>query len=986
MLWAFPALSGEEAPKPKPKADDSGEDLVADGWKAYLTGKYKEAGELFEEVLEENESDAKAMEGMLEVEHITGKYKSALRRGRKWLAKNGKADRVWTVLGEVRSTVGNYDNAMQAFRKAVELNRENYRAQADLAEVLQYVGKKDEANDIILELFDIITEEAAPDKFSVEDYVAFARACVVDGETDLLHEANDRLFTQAFELDPEYAPLFVSWGMLFLDKYNYPDAKGVFKDYIKINPNHPDINFGMALVMLQKRELGQKRIPEAMKYIDKTLAVNPNHVDSYVVMAYLSIVDTLHDEARGHLGEALKINPNRLDALGIFAASHWLQSEMAQHDRITKRAIEINPRPAQFYNQIAQVIEGKFRYREAYEYSKKAISKDDTYWPAYYTAGSNALRLGLTEEGRTLLENAFQVDDFNVRCYNALQLMDYMDREYTTMKSEHFTLRMKTNEVPFLKYIAEPHLNGYLAEMTRKYKMTPRYPITVEFFSAHQDFSARTVGLPGIGASGACFGELVTTISPRAMSPAIASWIVTLRHEFAHVITLQKTKNRLPRWFTEGLSVYEESQYRPSWQRLDDYMFLSALYEDKLLPLKKLDSGFTKPKWRMQVLLCYYHGYVIVEFIKEKYGFEKINELLDAFKQGLVLDKAIGSVFGQTPDEFDVDFFAYAKKRYGKFRVAPHFWPDTIRRMKVSLDKKKTAEKYARLARAYLRAGKDADYEINIHRAKKLDPDCPDIHLVMGIRYNEEGEKEKAKKAFYKAIAMGVHDLFTAHFNLALIAQREENEEVQERELIAALEAFPRAAKRGQPANVYALLAALYEKQGKTDKRMDELAKWCALDFRALKERKILAKHYQEKKLYEKLEPILEDLTFLNPFDNSIAPMFLECYYKTGRYEKAVEISRIMDEQKIYKLSAEHLIMQAESYEKTGRRKDAIKSLQKAVLKEKDNEKAKKLLKELGGEMPKPPEKKEKEKEPDEKPEESPDYEKPDKERKEEKG
>jgi tetratricopeptide (TPR) repeat protein len=545
------------------------------------------------------------------------------------------------------------------------------------------------------------------------------------------------------------------------------------------------------------------------------------------------------------------------------------------------------------------VIQNKFRYREAYEYAKKAISKDDTYWPAYYTAGSNALRLGLAEEGRSYLENAFEVDQFNVRCYNALQLMDYMDREYETIRSKHFTLRMKTSEVPFLKHIAQAHLESYLVELTKRYKMTPRYPITVEFFADHKDFSARTVGLPGIGASGACFGEFVTQISPRAMSPAIASWIVTLRHEFAHVITLQKTKNRIPRWFTEGLSVYEEAQFRSSCQRLDEYMFLSALFEGKLLPLKKLDSGFTKPKWRMQVLLCYYHGYVIVEFIKQKYGFEKIIELLDAFGNGLVLEKAIESVFGQTPDEFDKDFFAYAKKRYGKCRVAPHLWPDTVSRMKVSIEKGKTAEKYAKLARAYLRVGKDADVEINLHRAMKIDKDSPEVHLVQGLRFMGKGERGKAKKAFHKAIALGVHDLFTAHVNLALIAQKEEKPEVQENELLAALEAFPRAAR--QPVNVYAMLVALYKKQNQNEKMIDMLEKWCALNCKLLGQRKILAKHYHEKKMYEKLEPILEDLTFLNPFDNSIAPMMVECYYAGGEYEEVVRLSDLMAKQKIYK-------------------------------------------------------------------------------------
>ena len=48
-------------------------------------------------------------------------------------------------------------------------------------------------------------------------------------------------------------------------------------------------------------------------------------------------------------------------------------------------------------------------------------------------------------------------------------------------------------------------------------------------------------------------------------------WRQVLWHEFVHVITLQKTGNRLPRWLSEGISVYEETRRDSAWgQRLDD--------------------------------------------------------------------------------------------------------------------------------------------------------------------------------------------------------------------------------------------------------------------------------------------------------------------------------------------------------------------------------------------------------------------------------
>ena len=98
----------------------------------------------------------------------------------------------------------------------------------------------------------------------------------------------------------------------------------------------------------------------------------------------------------------------------------------------------------------------------------------------------------------------------------------------------------------------------------------------------HDDFAVRNLGLPGmIGALGACFGRVVTMDSPKARPPGEFSWQATLWHEIAHVITLQMSKQRVPRWLTEGISVYEEAQARPEWGRDMEVPFAAALEQNK---------------------------------------------------------------------------------------------------------------------------------------------------------------------------------------------------------------------------------------------------------------------------------------------------------------------------------------------------------------------------------------------------------------------
>ncbi|HBQ12735.1 MAG TPA: hypothetical protein DEF51_16880, partial [Myxococcales bacterium] len=110
--------------------------------------------------------------------------------------------------------------------------------------------------------------------------------------------------------------------------------------------------------------------------------------------------------------------------------------------------------------------------------------------------------------------------------------------------------------------------------MRRRYGFTPTTPVHVEMFSDNQHFSVRTSGLPNMGVQGVCFGQVVTALSPRA---GPFNWAQITTHELAHVFHIQLSRNRVPRWFTEGLAEYETIIARPEWQREQDHRLWLAL-------------------------------------------------------------------------------------------------------------------------------------------------------------------------------------------------------------------------------------------------------------------------------------------------------------------------------------------------------------------------------------------------------------------------
>ena len=117
-------------------------------------------------------------------------------------------------------------------------------------------------------------------------------------------------------------------------------------------------------------------------------------------------------------------------------------------------------------------------------------------------------------------------------------------------------------------------------------------PVQVEMYPDHEDFAVRTMGMPGLGALGVTFGEVVAMDSPSGRKPGDFNWGATLWHEMSHVFIITATGGRVPRWFTEGLAVHEEGQRSPEWSDRVTPEVLAAIRDKKLLPVAKLDRGF----------------------------------------------------------------------------------------------------------------------------------------------------------------------------------------------------------------------------------------------------------------------------------------------------------------------------------------------------------------------------------------------------------
>jgi cellulose synthase operon protein C len=352
--------------------------------------------------------------------------------------------------------------------------------------------------------------------------------------------------------------------------------------------------------------------------------------------------------------------------------------------------------------------------------------------------------------------------------------------KFTVVEEGGVIVKMADDEAPVLREYALPLAQAALKTLSAKYQFTPKGPILVEIFPVHDDFAVRNLGLPGlIGALGACFGRVITMDSPKARPPGSFSWQATLWHEMAHVITLQMSAQRVPRWLTEGISVYEEAQMRPEWGRDMEVAFAAALNTDKTLPLKDLNAGFTSPE---TIALAYFQASVLVEHIVKTFGQQKLHALIRSYSEGLEGDAALVKTLGVPMEKLQAGFDTSVDQRFGGLRAALRSSPDVERALKEGDAAGLRAAAAANpgnfgLQLAYGRAlatAKDRAAFEALEKAAGLVPmatgdESP--HALMAQLAEQLGDNERAVREYLKLLAQDHTALLPAR-RLAALADR----------------------------------------------------------------------------------------------------------------------------------------------------------------------------------------------------------------------
>lgn len=556
-----------------------------------------------------------------------------------------------TQLAEIKRAQGESLEALAILEEVVSgVGEPPVRTLVQYGSLLKFRGEKEAAFQILNQAVQRYNNGLV---FASEDVAMVALASWLLGN---FHDASS-LFDEATRANPNNLEAHTLWADLFLEKYNAAEAERSYQDALDINSRYVPALVGIAKVVGDERSL------------QRALAINPNYVPALETYGQLLMMNSREDEAQAYFQQVLALNPESLDTLGILAASAALEERRDDYERYRAQVESFSPNNPEFLGDIADSFGKNYRFTEAVEYARAAIDADPEYWQGYTLLGNNLVRLGEEEEGKRNLEIGFDNDPFNVMTSNILKVFDTLET-YATLESEHFKVHMSERDADILWPYLEPLLEESWDTLTAKYGFEPEGPILIEVFENSEDFAVRSVGLPDIGPLvGICFGKVITLISPDTLT---ANWQEIVWHEFMHVITLQMTDNRMPRWLSEGISVWEEREGRPYWGRDQGLDLVRAAEQDKLLPIASLNSGFSGARNNADLSFAYFQSYLVVDYITEAFGFPKLVELIDQY--GLIKEDAdrFSEVFAMSVNEFDAGFRNWIDQRVQEINVYAH--------------------------------------------------------------------------------------------------------------------------------------------------------------------------------------------------------------------------------------------------------------------------------------------------------------------------
>ncbi|QEH33274.1 tetratricopeptide repeat protein [Aquisphaera giovannonii] len=941
----FLAQAPAEAP-----ADGAGPKGLDAARRLLQNGRYAEADEAYANALAEAAKKpggvtpaAKAAIAMARAEcqasqGETGKARDGL--GTLIVEQPDNADAI-ARLADLDLQKGDWEGAEAAAKKALEKSPDHIPARWVAARLLEARGKREEAVQACKWFVDHYNGRPADLARNAENLLIVGQAAeryyrsTARGEelSGALNDVINEIYEAALRADQNCWQAPWLEGKLFLSGYNERAAAKELARAQQINPLSPEV-----LVTLGQADLQGYRLAAGRKKAEAALGVNPHFAPAYVLLADLNISDERFTDALKAAEKAVAENPRDEDALARLAASRRLLVDAPGAQAAELMALANSPNPATFYAALAERLADRRKYLSAERAFLLAAQADPTRADAPIGLGMLYMQIGREAEARSLFEEAFAADPFNVRADNMMKVLKHME-SYSPIESKHYSVLVDPTQDELLgKYMAR-YLESIYDELTTRFGYVPPGRTRIEIMKNHQWFSGRTIALPFIPTVGACTGKVVALASPKATGKPF-NWARVLKHELVHVITLQQTEFNIPHWYTEALAVESEGFPRPQeWNKM---LLERVPGRSKLLNLDTINLGFIRPNEPEDRQMAYCQAQLYARYMLKRFGDDALIKMLMAYRRGLTTDRAIRECFGVEKADFEKAYLAYLD--------------EVIKSIRVRVNEEKPV-KFSQL-----------------ERQLKQKPEDPDLNAQMAYEHYARRDYKEARPLAEKALSLKPHHPLASYVKARLLSSIGDDDaaravlepaldEAKPDERVADLlgqlrmkaglldeaEKLFEIARKDDPYNTkwIASLARIHFRQKRTDKFLDDLAMIAANDADDVTIRKELAERHLAGGRPEEAAKWAEQWLQIDVYDPAAHVILADARARSGKLAEAIEEYETGLSLKAKKPNDIRTRI-ARAQLDLGRRDEARKTLDGVLKQDPEHPEAKKLRESLG--------------------------------------
>lgn len=681
LAWLLVIVPGLPGPVAISRAAESETELLAAARVHWQKGRLDESLAAYKELLPSHlEAAAIGQSHCLVARGDWTDAKKVLQNGLQ--TQPGSAP-LWARLAEVQFARGQFDETRQSVAKALSIDADFPAARLVQADLFAATGKLAEADEAYRWFVRYYNQRQPAD---ADTLLIVARGAAQyarwHASSQIFDFVVNTLCPDALANDRNAWQSHFAAGSLLLEKYNRPQAMVEFRKALAINPRAADVLAALAGAALQERELA-----DAEKFAKRALQINAACLPALLVLSDLKIDEGDFRAARNVLDKALEINPHSENSLARAALCDMVEdglpsmkdleelfenldhidaAALSPRDRFSERTIALarrNPHPGMFLNLVGERLESRRQFLLAERFYRQALRSMPRLSEPKTNLGMLYMRIGRMEDARTLLDQAFDSDPYHVRVSNMRKVLKLLD-SYEALASEHFVIRVDSQADRLLGKYALEYLEEQYPTLVEQFGFEPPTRTQFEIYnkskglSAHQWFSARMVGVPWIQTIGASTGMIVALASPNASDKPF-NWARVLKHEFVHILTLQKTNFNIPHWFTEALAVTAEGYPRPAaW----DQLLANRVPRGALMTLDTVNLGFQRPKTPSDWQMAYCQSQLYVAYMIEKFEPDTPRKLLDAYQNNLTTEQAISRVFGVGKEQFEAGYREYLNR------------------------------------------------------------------------------------------------------------------------------------------------------------------------------------------------------------------------------------------------------------------------------------------------------------------------------------